>query len=54
MAINPVAQAATTKVVAQATAANADKTQPAAPQPAPVKPQATTDTVLISNSACWQ
>jgi hypothetical protein len=52
MAINPVAQTDAAKVTAQAAAANAAQTQPAAPQPAPVKPQpATTDTVLISNSA---
>jgi hypothetical protein len=51
MAINPVAQTDAAKVTAQTAAVNADKPQSAAPQPAPVKPQATTDTVLISNSA---
>jgi hypothetical protein len=52
MNINPVTQTSAAKVDAQAAAANANQTQPAAPEQAPAKAQtATTDTVLISNSA---
>jgi hypothetical protein len=52
MTINPVAQNDAAKVAAQAAAVNANQSQSATPVPAPVKPQpATTDTVLISNSA---